>query len=154
MSTTASETLLNHWIGGRRDERPSERHGEVSDPATGEVVARVPFATAADVDRAVQAAAKAAAGWGRASLSKRADVLFAMRALVHSHRDELAQAITREHGKTLPDAGGEVQRGLEVIEFACGLGHLLKGESTAQVSSGVDSYSLRQPLGVVAGITP
>jgi malonate-semialdehyde dehydrogenase (acetylating)/methylmalonate-semialdehyde dehydrogenase len=152
--TTIDAATFSHWIAGAPDHAPAERHGEVSDPATGEIVARVPFATAADVDRAVQAAAKAAAEWGRASISKRADVLFAMRALVHSHRDELAQAITREHGKTLPDAGGEVQRGLEVIEFACGLGHLLKGESTAQVSSGVDSYSLRQPLGVVAGITP
>jgi malonate-semialdehyde dehydrogenase (acetylating)/methylmalonate-semialdehyde dehydrogenase len=152
--TTIDAATLSHWIAGAPDDAPAERHGEVTDPATGEVVARVPFATAADVDRAVQAAAKAAAEWGRASISKRADVLFAMRALVHSHRDELAQAITREHGKTLPDAAGEVQRGLEVIEFACGLGQLLKGESTAQVSSGVDSYSLRQPLGVVAGITP
>src|SRR3954454_10442728 len=154
MTTTETATLLSHWIAGGPDDTPAERHGEVSDPATGEIVARVPFATAADVDRAVRAAAKAAAEWGRASISKRADVLFAMRALVHSHRDELAQAITREHGKTLPDAGGEVQRGLEVIEFACGLGQTLKGEATTQVSTGVDSFSMRQPLGVVAGITP
>src|SRR5262249_40908124 len=147
-------TLLSHWIGGGPDDTPAERHGEVSDPATGEIVVRVPFATAADVDRAVQAAAKAAADWGRASITQRANALFAMRALVHAPRDELAQAITREHGKTLPDAGGEVQRGLEVIEFACGLGETLKGEATPQVSGGIDSYSMRQPLGVVAGITP
>ena len=155
MSTTARETtLLNHWIAGHRDEAPAERHGEVTDPATGEVVARVPFATAADVDRAVQAAAKAGRAWGAASLTKRAQVMFAFRELVNSHKDEFAALITREHGKVLADARGEVTRGLEVIEFACGLGHLLKGENTPQVSGGVDSHSLRQPLGVVAGITP
>jgi malonate-semialdehyde dehydrogenase (acetylating)/methylmalonate-semialdehyde dehydrogenase len=154
MSTTASETLLNHWIGGKRDERSAERHGEVTDPATGEVVARVPFATAQDVDRAVQAAAEAAKTWGAASLTKRAQVMFAFRELVNAHKDELAALITREHGKVLADARGEVTRGLEVIEFACGLGHLLKGENTPQVSGGVDSHSMRMPLGVVAGITP
>src|SRR5687768_2669055 len=129
MSTTASETLLNHWIGGRRDEREAERHGEVSDPATGEIVARVPFATTGDVDRAVQAATKAAKEWGAASLTKRAQVMFRFRELVASHKDELAALITREHGKVLDDARGEVTRGLEVVEFACGLGHLLKGEN-------------------------
>jgi malonate-semialdehyde dehydrogenase (acetylating)/methylmalonate-semialdehyde dehydrogenase len=155
MSTTASETtLLNHWIGGRRDERGAERHGEVSDPATGEIVARVPFATATDVDRAVEAAAKAARQWGAASLTKRAQVMFRFRELVAAHKDELAALITREHGKVLDDARGEVTRGLEVVEFACGLGHLLKGENTPQVSTGVDSHSMRMPLGVVAGITP
>jgi malonate-semialdehyde dehydrogenase (acetylating) / methylmalonate-semialdehyde dehydrogenase len=154
MSTTETATRLSHWIAGAPDETAAERHGEVSDPATGEIIARVPFAAAADLDRAVEAASAAAADWGRASLAKRADVLFAMRARVHDHADELARAITREHGKTVPDARGEVQRGLEVIEFACGLGHLLKGESSAQVSTGVDSHSLRQSLGVVAGITP
>jgi malonate-semialdehyde dehydrogenase (acetylating) / methylmalonate-semialdehyde dehydrogenase len=154
MSTTASETLLRHWIGGRRDERASDRHGEVTDPATGEVVVRVPFATAQDVDRAVEAATAASKVWGAASLTKRAQVMFAFRELVDRHKDELAALITREHGKVLSDARGEVTRGLEVIEFACGLGHLLKGEMTPQVSGGVDSHSLRMPLGVVAGITP
>src|SRR3954468_12360449 len=154
MSTTARETLLNHWIAGRRDERPADRHGEVTDSATGEVVARVPFATAADVDRTVQAATAAAKQWGAASLTKRTQVMFAFRELVNAHKDELAALITREHGKVLSDARGEVTRGLEVIEFACGLGHLLKGENTPQVSGGVDSHSLRMPLGVVAGITP
>ena len=154
MSTTASETLLNHWIGGRRDERPAERHGEVTDPATGEVVARVPFATADDVDRTVAAATEAARGWGATSLTRRTQVMFAFRELVAAHKDELAALITREHGKVLDDARGEVTRGLEVIEFACGLGQLLKGEMTPQVSGGVDSHSMRMPLGVVAGITP
>ena len=152
--TTATQTLLNHWIGGRRDERPAERHGEVTDPATGEVVTRVPFATAADVDRAVQAAAAAGAKWGAASLTKRAQVLFAFRELLNAHKDELAALVTREHGKVHADARGEVTRGLEIVEFACGLGHLLKGEMTPQVSGGIDSHSMRMPLGVVAGITP
>ena len=133
MSTTASETLLNHWIGGRRDERAAERHGEVSDPATGEVVARVPFATAQDLDRAVQAATQAAKEWGAASLTRRTQVLFAFRELLNAHKDELAALITREHGKVLADARGEVTRGLEIVEFACGVGQLLKGENTQQV---------------------
>ena len=154
MSTTATQTLLNHWIGGKRDERPAERYGEVTDPATGEVVTRVPFATAADVDRAVQAAAAAGAKWGAASLTKRAQVLFAFRELLNAHKDELAALVTREHGKVHADARGEVTRGLEIVEFACGLGHLLKGEMTPQVSGGIDSHSMRMPLGVVAGITP
>jgi malonate-semialdehyde dehydrogenase (acetylating)/methylmalonate-semialdehyde dehydrogenase len=154
MSTTASETLLHHWIAGARDEQPADRYGEVTDPATGEVVTRVPFATAADVDRAVTAATAAAAEWGAASLTRRAQVMFAFRELVYHHKDELAALITREHGKVLSDARGEVTRALEVVEFACGLGHLLKGEMTPQVSGGVDSHSLRMPLGVVAGITP
>ena len=128
--------------------------GEVTDSATGEVVRRVEFASPADVDRAVAVAASAGREWGRASLSRRTAVMFAFRSLVHARREELAAIITREHGKTLPDALGEVQRGLEVADFACGLGHLLKGEMSARVSEGVDSYSLREPLGVVAGITP
>jgi malonate-semialdehyde dehydrogenase (acetylating) / methylmalonate-semialdehyde dehydrogenase len=154
MSTTASETILNHWIGGRLDEAPAERYGDVTDSATGEVVARVPFATPADLDRAVGIAKEAGAAWAAASLTKRTQVLFAFRDLVYRHKDELAAIITREHGKVLSDARGEVTRGLEVIEFACGLAHLLKGENTPQVSTGIDSHSLRVPLGVVAGITP
>src|ERR1700754_2304212 len=154
MSTIASEALLGHWIGGRRDGRRAERHGEGTDSATGEVVARVPFATAADLDRAVGAAAEAAKAWGTASLTRRTQVMFAFRELVHRNRDEIAAVITREHGKVLSDARGEVTRGLEVIEFACGIGQILKGENTPQVSTGVDSHSLRSPLGVVAGITP
>jgi malonate-semialdehyde dehydrogenase (acetylating) / methylmalonate-semialdehyde dehydrogenase len=154
MSTTASETILGHWIGGRLDEAQAERYGEVTDSATGEVVARVPFATPADLDRAVGLARDAAASWATTSLTRRTQVLFAFRELVHRHRDELAAIVTREHGKVLSDARGEVTRGLEVIEFACGLAHLLKGENTPQVSGGVDSHSMRVPLGVVAGITP
>jgi malonate-semialdehyde dehydrogenase (acetylating)/methylmalonate-semialdehyde dehydrogenase len=154
MSTTANETLLGHWIGGRLDDRPAERHGEVTDSATGEVVARVPFATREDLDRAVRAAAAAAPGWAAASLTRRTQVLFAFRELLNRRKDDFAAIVSREHGKVLSDARGEVTRGLEVVEFACGLAHLLKGESTPQVSGGVDSHSMRTPLGVVAGITP
>jgi malonate-semialdehyde dehydrogenase (acetylating)/methylmalonate-semialdehyde dehydrogenase len=154
MTTTTEPTTLSHWIGGKPDDAPAERHGDVTESATGDVVGRVPFATAAVVDRAVQAATEAAAEWGRSSITKRTAVLFRFRELVHAQRDDLARIITREHGKVLSDAAGEVQRGLEVVDFACGIGQLTKGEYTAQVSTGVDSYSLRQPVGVVAGITP
>ena len=154
MSTTTAPATLGHWIGGRPDPAPAERFGDVTESATGEVVARVPFATPEVVDRAVRAASEAFAQWRRAPVSQRSAVLFAFRELVHAHRDELARIVTREHGKALDDAAGEVQRGLEVVEFACGIGQLQKGEFSAQISRGVDSYSLRQPLGVVAGITP
>src|SRR3954447_11148063 len=154
MSTTTAPATLGHWIGGRHDGGGAERCGDVTEPAPGDVVARVPFATPAVVDRAVRAATDAFATWGRASVSQRATVLFAFHELVHAHRDDLARIITREHGKALDDAGGEVQRGLEVVEFACGIGQLQKGEFSAQISRGVDSYSLRQPVGVMAGITP
>jgi malonate-semialdehyde dehydrogenase (acetylating)/methylmalonate-semialdehyde dehydrogenase len=154
MSTTASETLLGHWIGGRLDETPAERHGEVTESATGEVVARVPFASRADLDRAVAAAAEGAKVWGETSLTRRTQVLFAFRELVNRHKDELAVIVSREHGKVFSDARGEVTRGLEVIEFACGIGQILKGEMTPSVSGGVDSHSMRMPIGVVAGITP
>jgi malonate-semialdehyde dehydrogenase (acetylating) / methylmalonate-semialdehyde dehydrogenase len=154
MATTTGTRALHHWIGGRPDATPAARSGAITESATGEVTGHVPFADAAVVDRAVAAAVAAAEDWGRASLGRRAKVLFAFRALLDERRDELAALIVREHGKVRADALGEVQRGLEVVEFACGLGHLLKGELSAEVSGGVDSYSLRQPLGVVAGITP
>ena len=155
MSTPTQTQTLSHWIGGQAVEAPSERCGEVTESATGAVVARVPFATAAVVDQAVQAARDAwAGGWRDSSISQRQKILFAFRELVNAHREEMAALITREHGKVFSDALGEVQRGLEVVEFACGVGELLKGEITDNVSRGVDSYSLRQPVGVVAGITP
>jgi malonate-semialdehyde dehydrogenase (acetylating) / methylmalonate-semialdehyde dehydrogenase len=147
-------TTLHHWIGGAPDSTAAQRHGEVTESATGAVVARVPFADAALVDRAVAAARAGFEGWRTSSISQRSKVLFAFRELVHAHRDELAAIVTREHGKVLSDAAGEVQRALEVVEFCCGLGEILKGEMSAGVSGGVDSYSLRQPVGVVAGITP
>ena len=154
MSTVTEQRTLSHWIDGGPDDTPAARSGAITESATGEVVARVPFADRALLDRVVASAADAAQGWGRASLGQRTKVLFAFRALMDAHREELAAHITREHGKVREDALGEVQRGLEVVDFACGLGHLLKGEFSGSVSGGVDSYSLRQPLGVVAGITP
>src|SRR3954462_6920159 len=145
---------LNHWIAGRRDNGASDRSGTVYNPATGEATGEVPFATAADVDRAVAAAARAFESWSRTGLNKRATILFAFRELVRQRADDLARLIVSEHGKVLADARGEVQRGLEVVDFACGIPQLIKGEFSENVSAGVDSYSLRQPLGVVAGITP
>ena len=145
---------VTHWINGKPWTGTAERQGDIYDPATGQVTGAVDFATQAEVDDAVAAAAQAAASWGKVSLAKRATVLFAFRELVKSHIAELAALITSEHGKVASDAAGEVARGLEVVEFACGIPHLLKGGFSENVSTGVDSYSIRQPLGVVAGITP
>jgi malonate-semialdehyde dehydrogenase (acetylating)/methylmalonate-semialdehyde dehydrogenase len=146
--------IIQHWIDGERTRGGSTRVGPVFDPATGEQQAEVLLAEQGDVDRAVAAATAAFAEWSQSSLSRRTGVLFAFREIVRRRRDELAAAITDEHGKVLSDAAGEVQRGLEVVEFACGIPQLLKGEYSDQVSTDVDSFSFRQPLGVVAGITP
>jgi malonate-semialdehyde dehydrogenase (acetylating)/methylmalonate-semialdehyde dehydrogenase len=148
-----TERALLHWIDGAPAEGGARR-GDVFNPATGRRTAQVAFADAATVDRAFAAAARAFPGWRDASLGKRAQVLFAFRDLLARHADELARLITSEHGKVLADAKGEVARGLEVVEFACGLPELLKGSFSENVSHGVDSYSIRQPLGVCAGITP
>jgi malonate-semialdehyde dehydrogenase (acetylating)/methylmalonate-semialdehyde dehydrogenase len=139
---------------GKAWEGAVERWGDVYDPATGQRSARVAFATSEVVDAAVEAAARAQGSWRNASLATRTRVMFAFRQLVEKHKSELAHLLTREHGKVLSDAMGEVSRGLEVVEFACGLPQLLKGEFSENVSTDVDSYSIRQPLGVVAGITP
>ncbi|HQZ18938.1 MAG TPA: CoA-acylating methylmalonate-semialdehyde dehydrogenase [Vicinamibacteria bacterium] len=152
--TTLELTILKHWIGGKPYEGKVERWGDVYNPATGESNTRVAFATAATVDEAVKAAAAAQKKWGAASLAQRTRVMFAYRQLLDKHKVEMAAMITREHGKVAADALGEVSRGLEVVEFACGLPQLLKGEFSENVSTDVDSYSIRQPLGVVAGITP
>src|SRR6202034_3931832 len=145
---------VSHWIGGKPWAGEAASRGDIYNPATGHVSGTVDFATAAEVDAAVQAAAGAWPGWAETSLTKRADVLFAFRELIKQHRGELAALISSEHGKVASDAAGEVARGLEVVEFACGIPHLLKGGFSENVSTGVDSYSIRQPLGVVAGITP
>src|ERR1700689_4709705 len=145
---------VTHWIGGKPWTGEAERRGDIYNPATGHISGTVDFATKQDVDDAVSVAKEAAKTWGRVSLAKRATVLFAFRELVKNHTTELAKLITDEHGKVASDAAGEVTRGLEVIEFACGIPHLLKGGFSENVSTGVDSYSIRQPLGVVAGITP
>lgn len=145
---------LIHWIDGKRVAGDGERTSPVFDPATGAVTGEVRLAERSDVDRAVASAVAAARLWADQSLSRRANVMFAFRQLLDEHRLELAELISAEHGKVRADALGEVQRGLEVVEFACGLPHLLKGESSTDVSTGVDAHSIRQPLGVVAGITP
>ena len=151
---SAHSTTISHWIDGRPTPGTSGRSAPVYNPATGAVAAQVELAGRAEVDAAVRSAVTAAAAWRSSSLGKRADVLFAVRALLHERSDELAAIITAEHGKVLGDAAGEIARGLENVEFACGVPQLLKGGYSEQVSSGVDVYSIRQPLGVVAGITP
>ncbi len=145
---------LTHWIGGKPFGGVAERQGDVYDPATGELSGTVDFASAADVDDAVAAAKEAFAEWRNASLTRRTQVMFAFRELLNARKEEMAALITAEHGKVLSDALGEVTRGLEVVEFACGIPHLMKGGFSEGVSTKVDSYSLRQPLGVVGIISP
>ncbi|MEU7998445.1 CoA-acylating methylmalonate-semialdehyde dehydrogenase [Micromonospora sp. NPDC049060] len=146
--------VIGHFVDGKPFSGSSGRHGDVFDPATGRRTARVELASAADVAVAVEAAGRAARSWRDASLARRTAVLFAFRELVHARRDRLAEVITAEHGKVLADAAGEVQRGLEIIEYACGIPSALRGGFSENVSTEVDSYSLRQPLGVVAVISP
>jgi malonate-semialdehyde dehydrogenase (acetylating)/methylmalonate-semialdehyde dehydrogenase len=153
MSTTALRTV-QHRIGGQETAGGSTRTAPVFDPATGEQQAEVLLAEREDVDAAVQVAKRAFETWGDVSLSRRARVMFAFRELVNKHTDEITRIVSSEHGKVLEDAKGEVVRGLEVVEYACGLAQLLKGEFSDQVSTDIDSYSFRQPLGVCAGITP
>jgi malonate-semialdehyde dehydrogenase (acetylating)/methylmalonate-semialdehyde dehydrogenase len=145
---------IAHWSNGKPWEGSSERTGPVYDPATGEQTAEVALASAADVGEVVAAAAAAFPGWRDTSLTRRTQVMFAFRHLLSTHRAEVAALITAEHGKVLSDAEGEVVRGLEVVEFACGMPHLLKGGFSENVSTNVDVYSIRQPLGPVAVISP
>ena len=145
---------LHHYIGGERAAGANGRMGEVFDPSTGEVAAHVPFASGAEVRRAVEAALEAFPAWAAATPITRARAMFRLKGLIEANMDELAELVSREHGKTIPDAKGSITRGLEVVEFACGIPHLLKGEFTEAVGTGVDSWSMRQPLGVCAGITP
>jgi malonate-semialdehyde dehydrogenase (acetylating)/methylmalonate-semialdehyde dehydrogenase len=153
VSITLLETI-QHRIAGTATAGASSRSAPVYDPATGQEQRRVLLAEAADVDAAVQAAKAAFADWSDVSITRRARVMFAFRELIASRIEDLARIISSEHGKTLEDAKGEVVRGLEVVEFACGIAELTKGEFSDQVSTGVDLHSFRQPLGVCAGITP
>ncbi|HEY1486031.1 MAG TPA: CoA-acylating methylmalonate-semialdehyde dehydrogenase [Micromonosporaceae bacterium] len=146
--------MINHFIGGKSWDGEAVRRGDVFNPATGAVANSVAFASIDDVNAAVASAVHGAAVWRETSLSKRQSVMFAFREIVNARRDELAALVTAEHGKVLTDAAGEVQRGLEVIEYACGVGTLLKSGFNENVSTGVDSYAIRQPLGVVAVISP
>jgi malonate-semialdehyde dehydrogenase (acetylating)/methylmalonate-semialdehyde dehydrogenase len=145
---------VSHWIGGKVVEGNSGRSGVVWNPATGAQQATVDFASVEEVDHAVAVAKEAFKSWRQTPLSRRAEILFKFRELIDAKRRKIAELITLEHGKTLPDALGEVARGLENVEFACGIPNLLKGGYSEQVSRGVDVYQIRQPLGVVAGITP
>ena len=145
---------VHHWIGGRAVAGTSGRSGAVYNPATGRQTREVDFATTEEVDAAVQAAKAAFPAWREVSIAKRAELFFRIRELLHERREEVARILTSEHGKVLSDALGEVTRGLEVVEFCCGIPTLLKSEYSEQVSTGIDVYSIRQPLGVVAGITP
>src|SRR5579875_1514888 len=145
---------VTHWINGKPWSGTAQRQGDVFDPATGQVQARADFATAAEVDLAVGAASAAWPAWRDTSLARRTAILFRFRELLAARRDELTGLISSEHGKVRADAAGELDRGIEVVEFACGIAHLLKGEYSENVSTRIDTYSVRQPLGVVAGITP
>ncbi len=145
---------IDHWIDGRLMTGGSDRSGPVYNPATGVQTAEVALASSQDVDVAVQSASRAFETWRYSSLTQRQNIMFAFRELVAARKMDFARLLTAEHGKTLDDAAGEVQRGLEVVEFACNIAHLLKGDFSEQVSTGVDTYTIRQPLGVVAGITP
>ncbi len=146
--------LISHWINGETVSGTPERTGAVYDPTTGEQRAEVAMATPETVDLAVRTAKNAFETWRDSPLTRRQNIMFAFRELVVARKDEMATLLSEEHGKTLDDARGEVQRGLEVIEFACNIAHLLKGDYSEQVSTSVDTYTIRQPLGVVAGITP
>jgi malonate-semialdehyde dehydrogenase (acetylating) / methylmalonate-semialdehyde dehydrogenase len=145
---------VSHWIDGQTVAGESGRSGPIYNPAKGVQTKEVDFASVEEVDRAVQSAKKAFESWREVSLSKRQELFFTIRDLFHRRMDDIAAILTEEHGKVLSDAKGEVQRGLEVIEYACGIPTLLKGEFSEQASTGIDVYSIRQPLGVVAGITP
>jgi malonate-semialdehyde dehydrogenase (acetylating)/methylmalonate-semialdehyde dehydrogenase len=145
---------IHHWIGGKSVPSSSGRSGPVWNPATGEQTGAVDFATVEEIDAAVQTAKEAFATWREVSLARRAELFFRIRQLLDEHRADIARFLTLEHGKVTSDALGEVARGLEVIEYACGIPTLLKGEYSEQASTGIDVYSIRQPLGVVAGITP
>jgi malonate-semialdehyde dehydrogenase (acetylating)/methylmalonate-semialdehyde dehydrogenase len=145
---------IGHFIGGKRVAGTSGRYGDIYNPNTGEVQARVALASTAEMRAAVENAAAAQVGWAAKNPQVRARVMMKFLELISKEMDSLAELLASEHGKTIPDARGDVQRGVEVIEFACGIPHLLKGEFTEGAGPGIDMYSMRQPLGVVAGITP
>lgn len=147
-------TRISHWVDNAVRPGTSGRTSPVTDPATGQVTAELDLATTAEVDAVVASAKAAAVGWSQTSIAQRTRLMFRFRELVEANRDEVARRLSSEHGKVLSDAGGELARALENIEYACGLAEHLKGGYSEQASSGVDVYSIRQPLGVVAGITP
>ena len=153
MSESALPTVA-HFIGGHRAESTGNRFSDVYDPSTRLVTRRCPLASSPDIDAAVAAARSAFPAWSATPPPQRARVLFRYLDLLNRHMDELAHIVSSEHGKTLEDAKGSITRGVEVVEFACGIPQLLKGEHNESVANGIDSFSIRQPLGVCVGITP
>ncbi|WP_372594919.1 CoA-acylating methylmalonate-semialdehyde dehydrogenase [Actinotalea sp.] len=147
-------TTVPHWLDGKAFPGDLAKTSPIHDPATGEVIAELAHATPDEVERVIASSSAAFETWSQVSLSKRSSILFRFRELLVEHTDELARIVTREHGKVISDAKGEIARGLEVVEFACGIPQLLKGEFSEQAATGIDVYSFRQPVGVVAGITP
>ncbi|HSV58385.1 MAG TPA: CoA-acylating methylmalonate-semialdehyde dehydrogenase [Variovorax sp.] len=152
--STAKQAAIEHWVGGKLVPGQSGRRSEVFNPATGTVSGQVSLASAAEVAQAVAAAQAAFPAWAETPPIRRARVMFKFLELLNRHKDELAHIITAEHGKVFTDAQGEVSRGIDIVEFACGIPQLLKGDYTDQVSTGIDNWTMRQPLGVVAGVTP
>src|ERR1700730_5917989 len=151
---TLEGAIVPHWIGGKAIARQGDRRAPVYNPATGQVARFVPFASKEEVDAAVSAANAQFRSWSATPPLRRARILFRFKELIEREQNRLVRIISVEHGKTIPDAAGELVRGLEVVEFACGIPQLLKGEYSDQVGTGVDSFSFRQPLGTVVGITP
>lgn len=145
---------ISHFIGGAHVAGTSDRFGDIFNPATGDVLAKVPYASRAEIDAVVKNAVAAHEVWSNTAVPKRASVIFRMRELMVANKDRLAEALCKEHGKTLADAAGEIQRGIDVVEFAAGAPHLMKGEFNHNIGGGIDLYSIREPVGVVGGITP
>src|SRR3954451_25081145 len=156
MTAIATETasIVPNWIGGKWIQPNLETYGPVHNPSTGEVIGRVPFSSIKEVDDAVEAARKAFVTWSNTHVMKRAAILFRYRELMNAHADELIRLVTKENGKTIEESKGDVRRGLEVIEFCCGIPHISKGESLPQIADEVDAVTMREPIGVCAGITP
>ena len=148
------QKVIEHWINGTHEPSSSNRYGDIYNPATGQVIAKLPMGNSSDLDKAVNAAELAFKSWSKTSITRRSQVLFKYKELLESNREELTRLITLEHGKVLSDAAGSLQRGIEVVDFACGIPHLMKGEFSEQVGTGIDCYSTRQPIGVCSGVTP
>ena len=151
---TETAPVISHFVHGERREGASGRHSDVHHPATGSVAGRVPLASAEEIDAALASAEEGFAAWSRLNPQRRGRILLRWVDLINENMDELATVLAQEHGKTVPDAQGDIQRGIEVVEFAAGAPHLLKGEFTADAGTGIDVHSIRQPLGVAVGITP
>ena len=148
------QKVIEHWINGSQQPSSSDRYGDIYNPATGQVIAKLPMGNSDDLEKAVNAAELAFKSWSKTSITRRSQVLFKYKELLELNREELTRLITLEHGKVLSDAAGSLQRGIEVVDFACGIPHLLKGEFSEQVGTGIDCYSTRQPIGVCSGVTP